>query len=599
METVSENFKRAIKSDTREIKGYIEIVYDDKNGRDYDLSFSPDRLRNSLSTEIVDGIRKNNKYASLEENYTELDGSFILPNYNLKGKKTGYVSEKIFNDIEKPIFELVCTNEKYITSSGVTIYFDNNIAQIFNIKITKSDNTIEVIKVVDNDKNIYQNIFEKPMVIKGLQIDILQMEYSNRRIRISEIDFGVSQVYEGNDLVSFTIDEEIDLLLTNTPINDCKINLNNYDNMFDPINPKGLAKYLTGNAIIKPYIGVLTEENGIEYISMGYFYLKDWSSNTDKNVTLNGQSLMARLSNLSLISDGTFLYNNNKPWTSSTLSKYLTDIYGYTFDLKIGTAYNDYLKRTELLSYLQTIFSFMTTSSTQRKFYISRDNKVVFDYINFNSVDNISRKELIEDIKYESKTVLNKIKIKDIDNYSMTSSTKEDVLNQSYTLTSSEEYVWFTFNKRIARQNNDQVFSCSNNGNGKAELIDYNDWLAYIKFTGNIGDVITVHLNGYVFDNAPVIELVVENDIPIGDTLLLDFTEYFDAKNDVLKSCANFYLNIDKKHQITGNYVGDPSYTPGDVITVETKFGYKNMIMTKHSLTFDGGLSGTFEGMGD
>ena len=31
---------------------------------------------------------------------------------------------------------------------------------------------------------------------------------------------------------------------------------------------------------------------------MGYFYLRDWSSDNDGNVTLNGQSLMGILSNL-------------------------------------------------------------------------------------------------------------------------------------------------------------------------------------------------------------------------------------------------------------------------------------------------------------
>ena len=29
------------------------------------------------------------------------------------------------------------------------------------------------------------------------------------------------------------------------------------------------------------------------------------------------------------------------------------------------------------------------------------------------------------------------------------------------------------------------------------------------------------------------------------------------------------------------------------------KFGYKNVVLTKSSLKFDGGLSGSFEGMGD
>lgn len=598
LEAVSESFKKAIKSDTREVKGYVEVIYDDKDNSSYSITVSPNRLRNSLEQEIVDNIKKNKKYASLESNYTELDGSFILPNYNIKGDNTGYVSDTIFSDIINPTITISKENN-YVKSSGISIYFENNIAQKFTIKITNSNDEITTINVTNNNNNIYQTVFETEIEVKSLTVEFLQMEYTNRRIRIPEIDLGISQIYEGNDLVSFSVNEEIDLMLTSTPINTCTINLNNYDNLFDPINPNGLVKYLTGNAVIKPYIGVLTESNGIEYVQMGYFYLKDWSSNNDGNVTLNGQNLMARLANLTLISDGTFLYHDNTPWTSSTLSKYLSDVYGYVFSLDIGTAYNTFLKHTELLSYLQTVFSFMTNINYQAKFYISRKNMVIFDRIIFTPVDSITRKELLEDVKYESKTVLNKVKIKDIDNYSAHSSTQNDVLNQTYTLTSTEEYRWFTFNKRIARTNNNQTFSYTNNGNGKAELIDYNNWLAYVKFTGNVGDIVTIHLNAFVYDNPPTIEFIESNNVPIGDTLSLDFIEYFNANNDHLKATANYYLNVDKKYKVTGNYIGDPSYTPGDTITVETKFGNKDIIMTKHKLTFDGGLSGSFEGMGD
>ena len=79
METVSESFKKAIKATEREVKGYVEVIFDDQDGSGYRLMTAPERLRNSLDSEIVDGVKKNKKYASLEENYTELDGSCFLP----------------------------------------------------------------------------------------------------------------------------------------------------------------------------------------------------------------------------------------------------------------------------------------------------------------------------------------------------------------------------------------------------------------------------------------------------------------------------------------------------------------------------------------
>ena len=77
-------------------------------------------------------------------------------------------------------------------------------------------------------------------------------------------------------------------------------------------------------------------------------------------------------------------------------------------------------------------------------------------------------------------------------------------------------------------------------------MIDFNKWLAYIKFTGNIGDSITVHLNGYKFENPPTSNITYQNDYKIGDTLSLDYTNYFDADNNSLKGNADFYLTRDK-----------------------------------------------------
>ena len=202
MEKVSEGFKKAIKATEREIKGYVEVIFDNQDGSGYTLTAAPERLKNSLESEIVDGIKKNKKYASLEENYTELDGSFLLPNYNVKGDKSGYVSNEIFSNIENRTITLSKESD-FITSSGITIYFENNIAQKFTLTIINGDDE-NVILEVENDKSVYQHIFDNPMIIKSISINIQQMEYSNRRIRISEIDFGISQVYEGSDLVSFT-----------------------------------------------------------------------------------------------------------------------------------------------------------------------------------------------------------------------------------------------------------------------------------------------------------------------------------------------------------------------------------------------------------
>lgn len=608
MEKVSKSFKKAIKSNIREIKGYVEIIYKEPEVNDYSVESAPNKVRFSLDNEIIDGNRKTKNYASLEENYTLLDGSFILPNYNIRGDNAGYISNEIFNNIENSILKII-NEESPVFSSGITIYFKNNIAKKFNITITKNDNTILEINVVDNQKEIYQYIFEEEILVKSLQIDIIKMEYDTRRIRIPEIDLGISQIYEGNDLVSFTTTEEIDLLLTNTPINDCQVNLNNYDNSFDPINPVGLVKYLTEDCIIKPYIGILTEENGIEYIKMGYFYLNDWSSDTDGNVTLNSQNLIAILSKTDLKSNGDLLRNDMSSY--SFLTNYFNNCYDYKFNIDLPYIYNMlFLNFYNLLDVLKYICSYMLRKNNQRMFFVSRENVITFNKLNSEIVESISRNELLEEAKFENKVPIKKITIigNNNNNYTDGESGKE-IINAKYVLSKPIEYVWYVHDESTEPSKGYEyvysgdsfsfTYSCSNS-NAKAEIIDMNCYMVYVKFSGDIGDEFSIILKDWVAKNSlRESKNIFNSKQEVGDELEINFKNTNKFSNSYTSSMADYYFENDNKYNISANYNGDPSIIPGDKVSIETKYGYKDIIITKQVLKFDGGLSGSIEGVGN
>lgn len=590
MEQVSDVFKKAIKATEREIKGYVEVIYDNQSNESYNITEIPEQIEYGNQSEIIDGIRKVKNYASLEPDRTLLDGTFILPNSNVVGDNVGYVSNQVFSDIENKIITI--ESDTPVTSSGITIYFQDNIAKDFNIKINDNVTFIES----GNTHRVYNKIFDNPIQINKLSIEFVSMEHEDWRIRIPEIDLGISQVYEGEDLVSFNTDEEIDLMMEQTPTNTCSVNLSNYENQFDPINPTGLVKYLTDNTIIKPFCGIVTD-NGIEYVCLGYYYVKDWSSDVNGNATVNGQSLMGKLSNEQIKSNGEFF--DNKPWYSYDLSQYLTEMYGYKFNLDIGTIFHTDMKSYKLLEYLQALSSFMTQVEYPRKFYNSRTNEVKLDLLENYVVDTLTKTELTEDVKYETKSIVNKVSIKAINDYLLYSTGEEDVLNQQYTLVSNEEYIYFNFNKYVDPYNYQYNFSYESTSGGKAELVDVNKHLAYIKFTGQIGETITVHYSGYVYDDPPIYESTFTNEKNNGDKLELDFSNYFVLSSNEIKKTADFYLTNDKKYKITGKYNGNPALLTGDTVSVETKFGMKDVILTKLKLTFDGGLSGSFEGVGN
>ncbi len=599
MESVSASFKKAIKSDTREIKGYVEVIYKNINMDNYTMAIAPTKIRFSLDNEIVDSNRKTKNYASLEENYTLLDGSFILPNYNLKGDNAGYISEDIFQNISTPILKISNENNP-ILSPGITIYFKNNIAQKFNITITKSDNTILEINETDNQKEIYQYIFEEEISIKSLQLDIIQMEYYNRRIRISEIDLGISQIYEGQDLVSFNIDEEIDLLLTSTPINDCKINLNNYNNSFDPINPIGLVKYLTDECIIKPFIGCLTEDNGIEYLCVGNYYLKDWSADIDGNATLNGQNILGKITDYEVPYSSNMVSQN---LSIVNLANLLKEQYGLMlYGSVVQNANPCHLEDTNLINFLRAFVSIQQNDEKKVKLYIDRQNNIRMYSLNKDIVETIPQTQLLEKVKSEITNKIKKVEINYLMGVNASEQTQNDtIINQNIELSNTEQYVWIKNSKFILPNDFSYSFSYSSSDGAKASLISLGRKISCFKLTGKKGDNINLKVNGTSLNNATwdLSTSYTNNEIEIGDVISLDFRNYLYLNEKTLFTIAKALSTESKSIKINANYIGDPSLVPGDTVLIETKYGYKKIIITKQSLTFDGGLSGTIEGVGD
>lgn len=595
MEKVSSEFKNAINSDIRYLKGYVEVIYDNASKNKISIAEVPDTIQYSLASEMIDDRRKIINYATLENEYTLLDGTFMLPNRNIIGNSAGFVSNLIFENSDK----IITLNLESVKSSGITIYFKDNIALKFKIVI--NDN---IIINAENKKSTYQYIFEKEIIVNKFKLEITQMEYSDRRIRIPEIDFGLTQIYEDNELIDFQVEEELDLFAESLPINTCSVNISNYPdengNKFDPINPKGIVKYLTENVILKPYIGILTSK-GVEYVKMGMFYLDDWNAN--ENVTLNASGVLKKLKEKSIKADNDFFGLQNIKSLSKIIKN--TSNVETKFPDYSNNWNNSFLQNTDLFQYLQNILpnllyfdNFTTPYQEYRKFYENRNNELVINEISNKSVTKISRYELLEDVKYETRKQLGILNIKQ-PSYGIYSNYRSaNVISEIYVLIKDVEYVWFTTNQFITSING---LTCTVlNGNAKAELIGNTNNMIYVKVSGTPNSSINIVCNATIADvNSVEKEISIINNKD-GSTVNLDFTNYFIINNSMLEK---FFFGIDKKYFVSAKTIGDPSIELGDVVSIQTKYdnnndGYKDIIITKMKFSFDGGLSCDLEGVG-
>ena len=610
---VSDSFKKAIKNDNREVHGYIDIKYQNEYyTRSVTQIPTPLNLVRSTGSGIINYSKIMPKYATLEDNYTLLDGSFMVWNENVTDGKA-YISNDLFENINDKTI-IISNSSTTIPSKGITIYFKENLPFDFTINVIDTNDNITTENVTNNQSYTYQFIFSDEIYISRVEINITSVEFPKNRLRIAYVDFNLGDLYEDNELISFDVNESLDLLGETVPINTCEINLNNYPNSvggnkFDPINPKGLTKYLNNDVTLEPYIGVLTEDNGVEYVKMGTFYLDDWSSNSDGNTTLSGSSVIAKLKNMTIPDDGGFFALT----TSEELSSYLNQRTNYSFYLMNGyyAFNNSKLEVNDLLEYLKLLIPFNSIypdggTYTFRKFLANRYNIVRLDTLDTNVVDSISRDLLREDVDYETKNKIKELKIRyqSISAYGNTQ--REQIINNTHTLFNTEEYVWYKIDgKRIWDENPSFTYNVVS-GSGSASLVDKNHYFMVVKYTGTVGSKISVNYTNRTQNETKSIKesVITLNNDTNGDNLDIDISDFGYAYDEYLQLIQNYYKNMDKNYIIKAKTMGDPSLEIGDTIAIQTRYtdindGYKNMIITKQKFTFDGGLSCEIEGVGD
>lgn len=610
MITVSDSFKKAIKNDTREIHGYVEVKYQDKNF-DTEVTKIPTSSPLTSTNGIVQDNKILQKYASLENNYTLLDGSSMVWNEN-NILDEGYISDSTFENISDN--EIIITNNNTdISTKGITIYFKENLPFSFTVTMTNTDNEQIIDTVTNNQSYVYQYIFPTEMYISTVSITINDVEFPKNRIRIASIDFNLGDLYEGEELVSFEVTEELDLLLENVPINNCSIKLNNYpDNhgksKFDVLNPKGLTSLLTNNVMIKPYCGVLTELNGIEYIPMGVFYLSDWSSDNDGNVSLNAYGILNKMKERQMIVDTDFMFNSLSIHDIGTMIENQLDV-DTDFPLYSYPWINDDLQNPDLFEYISHVLpNFLYYDSPYddleaefRKFYTDRYGVITLNKIDNNVIDKIEQSFLKKDIDYKTMNDIKDLNVKSVA-YGSDNSTNVNIINENYTLNDTEEYIWFTKTDSYVNYSNSFNYNVVS-GSGSATMIGYNRFMILVKFTGTVGSVIHITYNANAGTTRSTEKnITMRNNIKDGDSISIDLSNYRYIMNaNILKT---IYFNLSKKYKISAQIMGDPSLEIGDTINIQTRYqdvdnGYKKIIITKQQFTYNGGLECNLEGVGD
>ena len=230
-------------------------------------------------------------YATLEENFTKVDGSmFFLPRKTQGGSyyDTGIVSEKLLSEA---VCELtISLNTIAIDFKGLTINFGENYPVDFDV-IGSTGQTIEFRGNTQAEWSTEETL-ENTTYIK---LKFYTMKNPQSRLRIYFIRFGYGLVYYNDSVMGSSLESYISPIGADVPQIDFSVQLKNYDHYFNVDNPKSAINYLeTGQEMDILYGYQLPDSDEIEWIQGNHLLCSEWESD-DNTATIRCQDIFRNM----------------------------------------------------------------------------------------------------------------------------------------------------------------------------------------------------------------------------------------------------------------------------------------------------------------
>lgn len=292
MQKVSKAYKESMKSSLRE-RAYIMISFGLVNQEAQakatidDGEFAYFSNRKNIFGEHPD----DTVYATLEENFTKVDGSMFFPPRKTSSGgyyDTGIISEKLLTEA---MFELtISLNTVAIDFKGLSINFGENYPVDFDV-VSSTGQTIEFRGNTQSDWRT-EEVLENTTFIK---LVFYTMKNPASRLRIYSILFGYGLVYYNDSVMSSALDSYVSPIGADVPQIDFTVQLKNYDRYFNVDNPKSAINYLeTGQEMDIMYGYQLPGSEEIEWIQGNHLLCSEWESD-DSTATIRCQDIFRNM----------------------------------------------------------------------------------------------------------------------------------------------------------------------------------------------------------------------------------------------------------------------------------------------------------------
>ncbi len=266
-------------SNPRKVYGKVEIIYaDEELTRDARIDVSGNSEISNPTDVYKNPYEPTVKACTMDGNST-MDGTFqMMSNKHIVGWWSGKLADSKGEFSQKPYIELSFVMRPIIYWR---ILGDSKLNQYpvdFVVEYKRNGVVVKTEKVMDNTNF---DIILQPRVadITSIRMTINKWNTPNSCAKILRFFEKVYETYEGQDLQSFEVGEELSSAEANYNINSdsMSVSIYNENRKFD----KGyLRSLMLLDRKLIPYIGV--ENNGkIEYTQLGIFYSDTWDISQD------------------------------------------------------------------------------------------------------------------------------------------------------------------------------------------------------------------------------------------------------------------------------------------------------------------------------
>ena len=288
MQKVSKTYRESMKSSLRE-RAYIMLSFGLINQEaQAKARIDSGDFAYFSNVENVFGQKDDSTiYATLEENFTKVDGSmYFLPREKANGTylDTGLVSKNLVSEAQYELtinLHIVATDFK-----GLTINFGENYPVDFDI--IGEDGT--VVEIRDNDTGNFstEEVIGNTTYVKFI---FYKMKNPQSRLRIYSVRFGYGLVYYNDSVMDSTLESYVSPIGSDVPQIDFSVQLKNYDKYFNVDNPNSAINFLETGQEMDIYYGYqLPDSEEIEWVRGNHLLCSEWESD-DYTATIKCQDV--------------------------------------------------------------------------------------------------------------------------------------------------------------------------------------------------------------------------------------------------------------------------------------------------------------------